>query len=459
MTSIAKAVRAGFKRAVLVGSAGALIALGAPAHAQWSSSGRPNTLGAGASQQLRAQIAGEADELRAFYAKRGNQPLWIYPDGRPTAAAEMLLTRLDTAQFDGLNERVVKRLRTRALRRDFERAMRGDPDDIARAEIGLSKLFTYYVTAMRSAHRAEMIYESPALAPVVPTAPAVLEAAARAPSLDTYVREMGWMHPLYAPLRDAMDSHLYDEDQRATIWENLDRVRALPATPPERYVLVDAASARLWMYENGRPVDSMRVVVGKPESPTPAMAGFIRYAIVNPYWNVPPDLVQKSIAPKFLKGGMKYWTRERYEVFSGLGDDETPLDPKTIDWKAIAAGAPPPYVRQKPGGPNFMGKVKYEFPNAQGIYLHDTPERPLLKLADRQLSNGCVRLEDADRLGRWLLGKPLPKSASPEQRVDLPTLVPVYITYLTAFPAQTGIAFRSDVYGRDTSARMAYGGD
>ena len=203
----------------------------------------------------------------------------------------------------------------------------------------------------------------------------------------------------------------------------------------------------------------MRVVVGKPESPTPAMAGFIRYAIVNPYWNVPPDLVQKSIAPKFLKGGMKYWTRERYEVFSGLGDDETPLDPKTIDWKAIAAGAPPPYVRQKPGGPNFMGKVKYEFPNAQGIYLHDTPERPLLKLADRQLSNGCVRLEDADRLGRWLLGKPLPKSASPEQRVDLPTLVPVYITYLTAFPGQTGIAFRSDVYGRDISARMAYGGE
>lgn len=458
MTSIAKAIRAQFKRAVLVGSTGALIALGAPAHAQWSNSGWPNTLGAGASQQLRAQIAGEADELRAFYAKRGNQPLWIYPDGRPTAAAEILLTRLDTSQFDGLNERVVRRLRTRALRRDFERAMRGDPDDIARAEIGLSKLFTYYVTAMRSAHRADMIYESQALAPVVPTAPAVLEAAARAPSLDTYVREMGWMHPLYAPLRDAMDSHLYDEDQRATIWENLDRVRALPATPPERYVLVDAASARLWMYENGKPVDSMRVVVGKPESPTPAMAGFIRYAIINPYWNVPPDLVQKSIAPKFLKGGMKYWTRERYEVFSGLGDDETPLDPKTIDWKAIAAGAPPPYVRQKPGGPNFMGKVKYEFPNAQGIYLHDTPERPLLKLADRQLSNGCVRLEDADRLGRWLLGKPLPKIASPEQRVDLPTLVPVYITYLTAFPGQTGIAFRSDVYGRDTT-RMAYGGE
>lgn len=455
MTSIAKGLVARTHRAMLVWGAGALIAIGAPAHAAF-----PNMLGPGSPQKLRGEIAGDAGELRAFYAQRGNQPLWIAPDGHPSAAADILLTRLDTAQFDGLHERVVRRLSTRALRRDFDRAMRsGHPRDVARAEIGLSRLFTAYVTAMRSAHRAEMIYESNALAPVVPTATAVLNAASNAPSLDDYVREMGWMHPLYAPLRDAMDTNLYNEDQRATIWENLDRVRALPSTPPELYVLVDAASARLWMYENGKPVDSMRVVVGKPSTATPAMAGFIRYAIVNPYWNVPPDMVQTSIAPKFLKGGMKYWTRERYEALSGFGEDATVLDPKSIDWKAVAAGAPGPYVRQKPGGPNFMGKVKYEFPNAQGIYLHDTPERALLKLADRQLSNGCVRLEDADRLGRWLLGKPLPKIASPEQRVDLPTLVPVYITYLTAFPAPTGIAFRNDVYARDTTARLAYGGE
>lgn len=454
MTSIAKALAAPLKHAVLVSAAAGALLIGAPAHAAGQ-----NTLGPGISRELRAEIAGEADNLRAFYAQRGNQPLWISPNGRPSLAADILLTRLETAQFDGLDARTVKKLRTRNLRRDFDRAMRGHPEDIARAEVGLSRLFTTYVTAMRSAHRAPMIYESNALAPVVPSAIAVLNAASRAPSLDGYVRDMGWMHPLYAPLRDAMDTRDYSESQRAIIWENLDRVRALPATPPERYVLVDAASARLWMYENGKPVDSMKVVVGKPESATPAMAGFIRYAIVNPYWNVPPDLVQKSIAPKFLKGGMKYWTRERYQVFSGLGDDETPLDPKSVDWKSIAAGAPPPYVRQKPGGPNFMGKVKYEFPNAQGIYLHDTPERALLKLADRQLSNGCVRLEDADRLGRWLLGKSLPVSKSPEQRVDLPTLVPVYITYLTAFPTETRVAFRNDVYGRDNSTQLAYGGD
>ena len=107
-----------------------------------------------------------------------------------------------------------------------------------------------------------------------------------------------------------------------------------------------------------------------------------------------------------------------------------------------------------------MGKVKYEFPNPQGIYLHDTPERALLKLDERQLSNGCVRLEDAERLGRWLLGKSVSKiPAGKEQRIDLPTLVPVYITYLTAMPTDGGIAFRDDVYGRDSAPEMAsYGG-
>jgi murein L,D-transpeptidase YcbB/YkuD len=108
-------------------------------------------------------------------------------------------------------------------------------------------------------------------------------------------------------------------------------------------------------------------------------------------------------------------------------------------------------VRQLPGKGNFMGKVKFMFPNEQGIFLHDTPDKQLLKEDARQLSSGCVRLEDASRLGRWLLGKPLPtRVKAPEQRIELPQLVPVYITYLTAMPEKGGgIAFRNDVYVRD----------
>jgi murein L,D-transpeptidase YcbB/YkuD len=103
-----------------------------------------------------------------------------------------------------------------------------------------------------------------------------------------------------------------------------------------------------------------------------------------------------------------------------------------------------------------MGKVKFEFPNSQGIYLHDTPNKELLRLDGRQLSNGCVRLEDAARFGRWLLDKRLPATGKkPEQRIDLPQLVPIYITYLTAIPENGTIAFHSDVYGRDGATRFA----
>jgi murein L,D-transpeptidase YcbB/YkuD len=452
MASIAKAVRASTNRAVLAFGAGALIAISAPAAA----SATP----AASHAKVGREIAREAGDLRAFYAARGNRPLWLSASGDAGPAVDHLLDRLESAQFDALDRETLKRLDTRSLRRDLDRAARGKPGAVADADVELSRLFVTYVRAMRAAPHANMIYESPALAPAVPTAEAVLAAAARAPSVDRYVDEMGWMHPLYAPLRDALRSQAFGSGERRTIWENLDRVRALPATPPHRYVLVDAASARLWMYENGKPVDSMKVVVGRPDSETPAMAGFIRYATVNPYWNVPPDLVQRTIAKGVLSAGPKWLRQHRYEVLDSYDDDAAPLDPSKVDWKAVSKGAPGPFVRQKPGAGNFMGKVKFEFPNPQGIYLHDTPERALLSRDERQLSNGCVRLEDAERLGQFLLGRSVSKvPAGKEQRIDLPTLVPVYITYLTAVPTAQGIAFRDDVYGRDRGAQVAMGTD
>ena len=94
--------------------------------------------------------------------------------------------------------------------------------------------------------------------------------------------------------------------------------------------------------------------------------------------------------------------------------------------------------------------MKFMFPNELGVYLHDTPERDLLREAARQFSAGCVRVEDAPRLARWLFGRPLAASGRrPEQQVPLPEPVPVYITYLTAAPEGDRIAFRPDAYGRD----------
>ena len=197
-----------------------------------------------------------------------------------------------------------------------------------------------------------------------------------------------------------------------------------------RYVLVDAASARLFMIEDGRVQDSMRVIVGKPETPTPALTSVIHYETLNPYWHVTPDLAQTLIAARVLKDGNAYLSERGYEILSKWGPDGRVLSPDTVDWEAVAAGSARVYVRQRPGPANSLGQFKFDLPDGDGIYLHDTPKKELFVQDQRNLSHGCVRLEDAPRLARWLLGKEPPVASTPEQHIALPQPVPITIAYL-----------------------------
>ena len=119
-------------------------------------------------------------------------------------------------------------------------------------------------------------------------------------------------------------------------------------------------------------------------------------------------------------------------MLDSFGEHANAIDPRAVDWKAVAAGRQTVKVRQLPGPGNSMGEVKFGFPNEHGIFLHDTPKKELFHSAARNLSNGCVRLEDAPRLARWLLGRdPGALDADvPEQHVALPRAMPIYITYL-----------------------------
>ncbi len=209
-----------------------------------------------------------------------------------------------------------------------------------------------------------------------------------------------------------------------------------------RYLLVDAASARLFMVEDGQVVDSMKVIVGKPGAQTPTISSKIYYATLNPYWNVPADLARTIIAPRVLKEGIGYLREHNYEVLASFEDGAPEIAPEEVDWKAVAAGREKVKIRQLPGPGNSMGQVKFGFPNNYSIFLHDTPKKDLFEADERALSNGCVRLEDAPRLARWLLGRDPEAVAAPgipEQHVALPRAVPIYITYLDQ-PAELALA-------------------
>ena len=334
-------------------------------------------------------------------------------------------------------------------------AQSGQTQALARAELLLSQGYSAYVRDLHQPRgRPDMLFVDPELVPASPDRRRLLAEAAAAPSLARHLEAVRRMNPLYEGLRNGLAglrARGADPDRERVILANIERARALPADPGRRFILVDTAGARLWMFENGRATDSMKVVVGKNGMQTPEMAALVRFAVVNPYWNIPPDLVRDKVAPRVLGGDAGYLQRERLELLSDFSPNPRVLTPEEVDWRAVASGARRLRVRQLPGGDNMMGAVKFMFPNRLGIYLHDTPDGHLFAAADRRRSSGCVRVEDARRLSRWLFGRDVTAGASgtPEQRVDLPQPVPVYITYLTAVPRDGGIAFQRDVYGRD----------
>jgi murein L,D-transpeptidase YcbB/YkuD len=241
---------------------------------------------------------------------------------------------------------------------------------------------------------------------------------------------------------------------------NMERAKRLPAPEEQRkYVLVDAGSARLSMWENGRKVDEMKIVVGKAETATPMMAAYIKFASVNPYWNVPPELVRNLIGPRIVAQGISYLTDREYQVLSDWSEHPQVLDPSTIDWQAVVDGRKDVRLRRLPSPANSMGMMKFMLPNYFGIYLHDSPEKEHFTKNELWISNGCVRVEDYKRLANWLFDGYVPKGKNPkiEEEVDLPKPIPVYMTYLTVQPTAAGVQFLSDPYGRDAHLMDRFG--
>src|SRR6476661_3814346 len=158
--------------------------------------------------------------------------------------------------------------------------------------------------------------------------------------------------PAFGPIAGSIAPQMY-----------VDSLSGVQIPASGRYVLVDAASARLYMIADGRVQDSMRVIVGKPETPTPELKSVINYETLNPYWHVTADLAQTLIAPRVLKDGPAYLSERGYEVLSAWGPDARVLPADSVDWKAVAAGEAKVYVRQRPGPANSLGQFKFDLPN------------------------------------------------------------------------------------------------
>lgn len=206
---------------------------------------------------------------------------------------------------------------------------------------------------------------------------------------------------------------------------------------------------------NGRVDLVSRVMVGKPQTPTPVVQTHIRAIDFYPHWHVPQSIVKRALVPA-LKKNPNYLIRERIRVFESWGGRE--VDARRINWRSAQKNSSYVY-RQDPGRFNALGVIRIDMPNNENVYMHDTPMKKLFRYNLRPYSAGCVRVQKIVGLTEWLLkgqgswNRPRINTtivAEAQSSVTLSHHVPVYFSYITAWARPNGIAhFRSDIYNKD----------
>ena len=404
----------------------------------------------------------------SFYRTREFAPVWLR-GGRPTSHMDALTAAIEGSARDALDPRLydlafIDELHDRGRKRFSEEAA---------GEIDVRLTYAYMRFASDLANGVSTLARShPAwhMKPRTFDPAAYLTAAIADGNIDQSLdalkpanREYRALAELLADYRRRADRGPADASidgvplaQRIKQVElNMERWRWVPRDRTARHILVNIPAFRLEVWEGDSVALSMRVVVGKKETPTPIFIDKLTHIVFSPYWNVPATIAKDETLPSAL-GDPSFLRRANMEI---LDDDGKVVDPESIDPDRAGDYR----FRQRPGKGNALGLVKFMFPNEFNVYLHDTPADSLFARATRLFSHGCVRVEQPQALAEYLL-KDRPEwtreriveamHAGEERTVKLLDAVPVYIGYWTVDITPDGKpAFLPDVYGLD--ARQA----
>lgn len=238
---------------------------------------------------------------------------------------------------------------------------------------------------------------------------------------------------------------------------NLERLRWMNRPLGERRIVVNQADYTVRLIDGDDVLFDERVVVGKLANQTPEFSDEMEYLVLNPTWHLPRSIATKELLPQLQQDPTVLARRGMRLVRTDGGP--MPEDVASHDFSTYDTRTFPYSVRQAPSLDNALGLVKFMFPNADAIYLHDTPTKKYFARDVRALSHGCVRVQDPLRLATLLLSAQRPDAATfidevlrtgRERYVYLDQPVPVHLTYRTAWVDGDGVLqLRADVYGRD----------
>jgi murein L,D-transpeptidase YcbB/YkuD len=239
---------------------------------------------------------------------------------------------------------------------------------------------------------------------------------------------------------------------------NLERWRWMPHRLGNSYIRINIPDFRLFVIENGREVESMKVVLGLPSWQTTVFSAEMTQVLFNSHWMAPEDIVEKELI-NYMKADSNYLRSNNMTLWREVHDSLVQVDPRTIDWPAMNEKTIDFRLRQDPGPQNIMGQIKFLIPNRFNIYLHDTPYREDFPKTNRMFSHGCIRLERPSDLAEHVL-RDFPQwtkeridtvmQRNVEQSLYLKKPIPVHVLYYTVWREKDGsVQFREDFYSLD----------
>ena len=239
---------------------------------------------------------------------------------------------------------------------------------------------------------------------------------------------------------------------------NLERWRWMPHRLGHDYIRINIPDFRLAVIENGREVETMKVVLGLPNWQTPVFSAEMTQVLFNSRWMAPEDIVEKELI-NYMKADSNYLRNNNMTLWREVHDSLVQVDPRTIDWPAMNEKTIDFRLRQEAGPQNIMGQIKFLIPNRFNIYLHDTPYREDFPKLNRMFSHGCIRLERPSDLAEYVL-RNFPEwtreridtviAENEEQTLALKKALTVHVLYYTVWREKDGSAqFRQDFYGLD----------
>ncbi|MBE1274270.1 murein L,D-transpeptidase [Enterovibrio baiacu] len=242
---------------------------------------------------------------------------------------------------------------------------------------------------------------------------------------------------------------------------NMERLRLWP-TGRDRILLVNIPNYEMELWMDKQLILDSKVVVGRPSRRTPLFTSRLDSVVFNPHWNVPVTIMRKDILPK-VSVDNDYLSKHRYTVLSSWSNGEV-IPPDSIDWETVTPNNFPYRLQQSPGNFNALGRYKFNTPNGNAIYLHDTPAKGLFNRASRAFSSGCIRVQKAEVLAEVLLDKSGLEMGdydyyrkTPETKwVTLRKKISVHTIYQTAWVNEEGeVQFREDVYDYDARPKRS----